>query len=153
MAEIGVVGNIQPQFLKTDSAWLEKRLPPSLLEFSYVWRTLLERGIVCAGGSDAPIEFPSPFLGMHAAIFRHTFDSTPDQPKVFRSEQCLTLEQALYCYTIGGAYAQCSEKWCGQLQPGFTADFIVIDQDIIADPTLLSSVKVEQVYVAGKRKL
>ena len=65
-----VVANIQPQFLTTDARWLNDRLPPSLLTHAYAWRSLLIAGVHCAGGSDAPIEEPSPWEGMHAAVFR-----------------------------------------------------------------------------------
>ena len=32
---------------------------------------MISMGIHVAGGSDAPIEKPNPFEGLHAAIFRH----------------------------------------------------------------------------------
>ena len=31
---------------------------------------MLAKGVVCAGGSDSPVEPLSPLLGMHDAIFR-----------------------------------------------------------------------------------
>ncbi len=51
MVAMGVVADVQPQFVLTDSAWVDRRLPAPLLPFAYAWRTLLARGIVCAGGS------------------------------------------------------------------------------------------------------
>ena len=51
MVAAGVVADVQPQFVLTDSAWVDRRLPAPLLPFAYAWRTLLARGIVCAGGS------------------------------------------------------------------------------------------------------
>ena len=70
MKELNVVADIQPQFATTDCRWVDDRLSPSLQQYAYIWRTLKEGGIRCAGGSDSPIEVPSPFEGMHAAIFR-----------------------------------------------------------------------------------
>ncbi len=37
---------------------------------------MLQEGVHVAGGSDAPIEHPNPFMGMHAAIFSHDRQGT-----------------------------------------------------------------------------
>jgi predicted amidohydrolase YtcJ len=55
MRRAGVVADVQPQFVTTDSVWAEKRLPPHLLKYAYCWKTLLKYGIAVAGGSDSPI--------------------------------------------------------------------------------------------------
>lgn len=68
MVSQGVVANIQPSFVPTDSMWVEKRL--SDLQYGYAWKTLIQNGVVCAGGSDAPIETHEPLVGMYDAIFR-----------------------------------------------------------------------------------
>lgn len=68
-----------------------------------MWKTLLEEGIPCAGGSDAPVELPTPLIGMHDAIFRRGVDA--DDSDAYKPEQCLTFAQALDLYTVGGAYA------------------------------------------------
>lgn len=59
-------------------AWIGSRVSPSQLEYSYVWRTLLEQSVLAdgsdssclrvAGGSDAPIEVPNPFTGQLAVV-------------------------------------------------------------------------------------
>jgi predicted amidohydrolase YtcJ len=49
MAKLGVIANIQPQFVHTDSLWAEKRLPEDLLKYSYCWKTIIQKGIVAAG--------------------------------------------------------------------------------------------------------
>ena len=83
MVSQGVVANIQPSFVPTDSMWVEKRLclfqfasvfmmclRLSDLQYGYAWKTLIQNGVVCAGGSDAPIETHEPLVGMYDAIFR-----------------------------------------------------------------------------------
>ncbi|KAH9111792.1 hypothetical protein LEN26_013388, partial [Aphanomyces euteiches] len=92
MASLNVVANIQPSFVVTDATFASKRLPVELLPYSYCWRTMIKAGIVCAGGSDAPIETSNPFQGMYDAIHR----SAPlDDP-----QECLTFTQALQLYTL-----------------------------------------------------
>lgn len=51
MKEYGIIANVQPQFVHTDSLWAEKRLDPELLKYSYAWKTLLEQGITVAGNT------------------------------------------------------------------------------------------------------
>jgi predicted amidohydrolase YtcJ len=49
MKKYGIIANVQPQFVHTDSLWAEKRLHPDLLQYSYAWKTLLDRGVVVTG--------------------------------------------------------------------------------------------------------
>ncbi|CAH1795169.1 unnamed protein product [Owenia fusiformis] len=154
MKRLGVVANIQPQFVNTDGAWLNDRLAGSLLEYSYVWKTLLENGIHVAGGSDAPVESPEPFLGIYDAIFRHVGTRGANSP-VHRPDQCYSLKEAVDLYTKGGAYATHREGNLGQLSQGYFADFVVMDdnEDVCEDPRRFLTAKAAEVWVAGKRKL
>lgn len=70
MRKQGVIANIQPPFVPTDTSWLHLRLPKPLLEYAYVWKTLMTEGIICAGGSDSPVENWNPFWGIYDAVFR-----------------------------------------------------------------------------------
>ncbi len=47
MKELGIVANIQPQFVPTDARWAAQVLPEELLNWSYPWRTLLHQGDLC----------------------------------------------------------------------------------------------------------
>lgn len=145
----GVIANIQPSFTITDASFARKRLAPSVLAYSYCWRTMLARGIVCAGGSDAPIETCNPFQGIYDAIYRHK----PGQPHdVFLPDEALTFAQALALYTTNGAFAASEETRLGQLAPGFLADFVVLRRDVSTDhDALLDPDVVESVYVQGSR--
>ncbi len=149
MKKMGVIASIQPPFVTTDSQWVEQKLGETeRLKYAYAWKTLIENGIYVAGGSDAPIESPAPLPGLHSAIFRHN-----PQGKVWKSEECLTFNEALKIYTEGGAYAIKEEKSLGRLEKGYKADFIVVDKDVSSNPELLKETKVEQVWVNGNRKL
>lgn len=152
MQNMGVIANIQPQFVTTDSAWVEKRVVPELLPYCYSWKTIMERGIVAAGGSDAPIEDADPMAGIHAAIFRYK----PDGVTKWREAECLSLEQALHIYGPGAAYALGAdeEKLIGKIQPGCAADFTILDMS--ADPKVnaesFKTAKVSSVWVAGQEQ-
>lgn len=110
----------------------------------YCWRSLLQAGVWCAGGSDAPVELPFPLLGMYDAMVRaarpegggageRERDASKQQP--FLPEEKLPFSAALWMYTIGGAHAAGREHELGCLRPGFLADFVVLSRDVSADPT------------------
>jgi N-acyl-D-aspartate/D-glutamate deacylase len=92
---------------------------------AYGWRTQLTHGAVLAFGSDAPVEMPNPFWGLHAAITRQRADGTPEDG--WHPEQRLTLREALRAYTQGPAFAAGMEDRLGKLAPGYLADLLVLD--------------------------
>lgn len=146
MARNGVIANVQPSFVPTDMAWVQRRLSPSHLEYAYCWRTLMQRGIVVAGGSDAPIESCNPFTGLYDAIFRK--DS---QGRVFRESECLTFAEALCTYTINAAKAAgpAAEAVFGRLEAGFAADFVLCDEEVLSNPEKLLNLTPRLVVVGG----
>ena len=84
MARLGVTASVQPAFLASEEAWLEKRLGPDRIHRAYPFRTLLDAGVPLLGGSDSPVELPAPETGINAAVVRHGI--APDE--------ALTREQA-----------------------------------------------------------
>ncbi|KAF1321904.1 Metal-dependent amidohydrolase 3, partial [Globisporangium splendens] len=149
MRDQGVIGNIQPSFAITDASFARKRLADDMLTYSYCWKKMLSTGIVCAGGSDAPIETCNPFQGIYDAIYRHK----PGQPQdVFLPDEKLTFEEALEIYTKNGAFAAMEETRLGQLAPGYLADFVVLQQDVTQDhAALLAPDLVKSVWINGKK--
>ena len=61
------------------------------------------------------------------------------------------MEQAVYAYTQGAAYAEFAEVRKGKLVPGQYADFVVLDRDItrIAASEVLTT-RVLRTVVGGK---
>jgi hypothetical protein len=82
-----------------------------------------------AFGSDAPVESPNPFWGLHAAVTRRRSDGSPD-PAGWYPAQRLTLTEALHGFTIGAAYATGMENRLGKLAPGYLADLLILDTDL-----------------------
>ncbi|ETK73448.1 hypothetical protein L915_19621 [Phytophthora nicotianae] len=117
--------------------------------FSYCWKRMLDNGVACAGGSDAPIETCNPFQGIYDAIYRHK----PNRPEdVFLPEEQLSFHEALALYTKGAAFAAMQDNVLGQISPGFYADFVVLRKDVSEDhAALVMPDLVEGVWVAGKK--
>lgn len=134
--------------------WLKNRLHPSQIEFAYAWKTLLRSNVYIAGGSDAPVEHPSPFRGIHDAIFRSNYRrTTPAKdgaPTVFREDEKLSFAEALWSYTIGGAYAAGCEDKLGRIEVGYVGDMLLVDPTILDHYERLHDIKPYAVFIGGQ---
>ncbi len=146
-AQLGVIASMQPSHLLTDMAWAGQRLGPERSPYAYAWRSMLDHHIPLAFGTDYPVESISPFRGLYSAITRQNETGT----QTFHPEQRLTLAEALYAYTQTSAYAEFRETQKGILAPGFLADFIVLDRNLLtATPQQILHTKVLRTVVAGR---
>ncbi len=149
LAQLNVVASMQPihatsDMLIADRYWGERSA------LAYAWRTQLQHGAHLAFGSDAPVESPNPFLGLHAAVTRRRSDGAPG-PEGWYPEQKLTLHEALAAYTRGAAYAANAEDRLGKLAPGYLADLIVLEQDpFICPPDDLLTMQSSATMVGGE---
>ncbi|MEW5795498.1 MAG: amidohydrolase [Candidatus Zixiibacteriota bacterium] len=139
---LGIVASMQPSHCPADIAMVRRYWPDQSAN-AYVFRTVLDKGIPLAFGSDAPIEPLDPIAGIAAAVRR----ANPGSRDIFHPEQRIYATEGLQAYTVGSAYA-CGQEDCrGRLLPGYPADFVVLDRDItriaparIYDTTVLATV-------------
>jgi predicted amidohydrolase YtcJ len=132
LAQLGVIASMQPihatsDFLAADRSWGARAIS------AYAWRSLLDQGTHLAFGSDAPVESPNPFWGLHAAVTRRRADGSPGADGWY-PEQRLSLAEALAGYTTGPAFAAGQEGCLGRLAPGYYADLILLEQDPFTCP-------------------
>lgn len=127
LAELGIVASMQPIHAISDMHMAD-RYWGKRAELSYAWRTQLNNGARLAFGSDAPVESPNPFWGIHAAITRKK-PSGSEGAAGWYPEQTLNRSQAFEAYTRGPAYTSGLEEKQGRLMPGACADLIVLDRD------------------------
>ena len=131
-AELGVIAGMQPihctqDIVAADANWGARA------RLAYAWSTLLSSGAVLAFGSDAPVETPSIMEGLYAAVARRRADGYPG-PDGWYPEEKLTIEEAVYAYTMGAAFSAGEEASKGSITPGKVADLTVLDRDIFAAP-------------------
>lgn len=127
LAELGVIASMQPIHATSDMIAAD-RFWGARARYGYAWRELLYLNTPLAFGSDAPVDSPNPFWGLHAAVTRRRADGSPG-PEGWYPDQRLTRLEALQGYTTGAAYAAGMENRLGQLSPGFLADLLVLDVD------------------------
>jgi len=148
MARLGVVASMQPTHCTTDHDLVDRLLAGHQV-LAYAWRSLLDAGVPLAFGSDAPVEDPDPFQGLHAAITRLTSAGVP--PGGWQPEQRLTPSEALAGFTHGPAFAACQENRKGSLTRGRLADFVAVDTDpLTADPEQIRTTRVLATVVGGE---
>jgi len=149
-AELGVIASMQPQHATADIELVEQYWAGERIAGAYAWRKLLKSGARLAFGSDAPVEALNPLLGIHAAVTRRRPDGYP-RPRGWRSEECLTVDEAVRGFTIEAAYASGEESLKGSLAPGKLADLVILSRDIFAiPPTDIAETQVEATMFDGR---
>ncbi len=132
LGKLGIIASMQPIHATSDMLVAQKYWGERV-DLAYSWRTQLDAGAILAFGSDAPVEAPNPFWGLHAAVTRRRPDGTPGV-QGWQPEQRLTMREALEGYTVGAAYAAGLEDQLGRLSPGLFADLIVLEKDPFTCP-------------------
>jgi predicted amidohydrolase YtcJ len=131
LAPLGLVASVQPLHIADDMVMVD-RACGERARWAYAFRSLLSAGTVLAFGSDCPVAAPDPLWGIHAATTRRRRDGTPQGG--WHPEQCLSVAEAVWAYTLGSAHASGRSAHLGSLTPGKLADLIVLDRDIFAIP-------------------
>jgi hypothetical protein len=145
--DLGVIASVQPSHLLTDMNWAESHIGPARAQHSYPWKEFEDNGVRLAFGTDFPVEPITPFRGLYAAVTRKNEAGT----KEYYPEQKLTIDHAIYAYTIGAAEAEFAEDKKGRLQPGMLADLVVLDRDITkVAPAEILKTRVLRTVVGGK---
>ncbi|MEX2144115.1 MAG: amidohydrolase [Anaerolineales bacterium] len=149
LGRLGLVASMQPLHATSDMLAAEKYWGERV-QYSYGWKSQLDAGAVLAFGSDAPVESPNPFLGLHAAVTRRQVDGSPG-PHGWLPEQRLSLAAALAAFTFGPAYLSGMETKLGRLAPGFLADLLVLDEDPFSiDPHELHHLQPKATMLGGE---
>ncbi|KAH9028940.1 amidohydrolase 3, partial [Lactarius hengduanensis] len=137
IGRLGVIASVQPTHATSDMSYAESRLGPDRIKGAYAYQKLLQVSPAkrLPLGSDFPVEGINPLLGFYAAIARLSPEGTsPHGPGGWYPAEALTRVQALRGMTRDVAYAAFAEHTRGQLAPGFAADFVVLDRDIVQVP-------------------
>ena len=120
------------------------------LKSLYPYRTILNSGAGLCFSTDAPATswaVPSdPFPNIKSAVTRTAYDGTD-----LGQDERVDIETAIILYTKKAAEA-CGFADLGQLSPGYSADFVILSEDIFtADPDRIDRIKAEATYICGEK--
>jgi hypothetical protein len=148
-ASLGVIASMQPTHCITDKRFAEKRIGTERSRGAYAWRRLLDAGAMLAFGTDYSVEPLAPLEGIYAAVTRK--DRRGEEGDGWFPDQKLTMEEAIYYYTYGSAYAQFMEDRKGLLKEGYLADMVLYQDDFtVAPEDEIMLAKVAYTIVGGK---
>jgi predicted amidohydrolase YtcJ len=155
LPRLGVVADIQPDWLYLDTRTLVAQFGYDRLRYFQPLRSIFRAGGIAGGGSDHMQKIGSlrsinpynPFLGMWIAVTRKAkgYDGR------LHPEEALTREQAVRFYTRNNAYILFREHEVGSLEPGKLADLVVLDRDILTCPVdEIREIRPMATYLGGK---
>ena len=131
-ADLKVIASMQPSHAIGDLHFAHKRLGVDRLDNAYTWRSLIDLGVVIAGGSDAPVEIGDPRIEFKAAIGRKDLDGYYQD--YWNLDESVSREEALYLFTKWAAYSVFEEDIKGTIEVGKLADLTIFSKDLMVIP-------------------
>ena len=124
-----IIPSVQPTHATSDMYWLYDRIGKKRANLAYAYKDLLDKSGVIPFGTDFPVENISPIMTFYSAVVRKDLDGYPTNG--FQMENSIGRGDALAAMTIHGAYANFEENEKGSIEVGKSADFILLDNDLI----------------------
>jgi len=148
-AKLGVIASMQPTHCISDKKFCEKRIGAERAKGAYAWKSLADAGATLAFGTDYQVEPLNPMEGLYAAVTRK--DRLGEEGEGWHPEQKIKMEEAIKYYTLGSAYSQFMENRKGMIKPGFLADIVIMDKDLMTIPeNEIMKTKVDYTITGGK---
>jgi predicted amidohydrolase YtcJ len=150
--QLGVVASMQPYHADPSKNLFEmwaKQIGPERAGHGWPWASIQRTGGRLAFGSDWPVVFLDPRLGLNMAVNRTTVEGEPRGGWI--PNEGLTVAQAIKGYTSGSAYAEFADDQKGALRPGMLADLTVWDRDLLSIPSSeIVQAQVQATIVGGE---
>lgn len=160
MGEHGIIANVQPLWMNDNEVMCA--------EMSYVfgkeqharfypYKSFVDAGVVCAGGTDFSVTLPDPMAAIQIAMTRKVvstddswYERCKDLPAMNPAE-CVALNDIVKTMTINVAYQLHLEEVTGSIEVGKSADMIVLDGDLENTPVEdICKLRVVQTIIKGK---
>jgi predicted amidohydrolase YtcJ len=130
MAQLGIWAIGQPRyFWDAGDAWLAA-LDEARVHRLQPYRELIDAGVRFALSSDAPVASYRPLDTIASALRRMTVGGAVIGPR-----QALSIDEAIRACTLDAAASLHADDRLGSLEVGKLADVVVLDTDLLRDPT------------------
>jgi len=157
--KLDIYPQIQPAFLFKGQRWAPKLLGKERLKYVHAWGQLVNAGLCCMAGTDAPIEGMKPVNNIYACVVRKDLEGNyyngekmvSSGESCYRPEEKISVHEAIMMLTVNSAYGTFEEDVKGSVEPGKFADFVVLSDDpYIIEPEKIKDIEVEMTIVGGK---
>ena len=145
--QLDLIVSVQPAFIYTGGEDVVELYGSKRAESMKPMRTLLDKGVTVCIGTDSPCSRTfMPQYTLYTAVTRKTRNGF-----VLNEDECVTINEALRCYTYNAAYAAFQENLKGSIEVGKLADFTVWSHDLYTiPPETLLEMEVEMTIVGGE---
>ncbi len=144
-----IIPSIQSTHATSDMYWAKDRLGEERVKHAYAYKDLLTQNGIIALGTDFPVEGINPINTFYAAVVRKDNNGFPETG--FQMDNAISRQEALKGMTIWAAIANFEENEKGSLEVGKSADFVILNNDIIeTKEENILSVKVVQTFINGE---
>ena len=131
-AALRITASMQPVHLYNDMETANLHWG-SRCRYAFPLASLLSNGTKLIFGSDAPVESPNPFWGIHAATARCKRGKDPRETAWIPDER-ITVMEALQGYVRVPHWQSGQDATLGRLEAGYKADLVVLDHDPLTFP-------------------
>lgn len=164
MADLGVIASMQPSWPLYDGFAENFGIPALGRERvlnQYPIGRIRRAGVTVASGTDFPVlTVLNPFIGIQVGVTRKNPKTAPDYeaykdiicgPDENQTIDCMSLDEMIESYTCSGAYELFLEHITGSIEPGKSADLLVLDRNLdTTDSMELEFTKIEQCIFKGE---
>ena len=144
-ARLGVGIVTQPGFMPELGVQMRQAMGPTREGSIHRHRSLLEAGVLAGGSSDRPVA-----TGVPLEIIQSMVQRLDAEGVVVGPDERVSVDQALWSYTVGSAQVTGTAHERGQLTPGMLADYVVLERDPMAvDIEEMSQIPVLATVIGG----
>lgn len=164
MAEQEVIASMQPSWPVMDSFSEYCAIPllgKDRVLNQYPMGRIKRKGVTIASGTDFPVlTIINPFIGIQIGITRTVPKSSPGYeeykgivcgPEGNEMIDCMSLDEMIDSYTFSGAYEMFLEDVTGTIEPGKSADILILDRNLDNTDTMdIEFTKIETLILKGE---
>ncbi|MCZ6498873.1 MAG: amidohydrolase [Gammaproteobacteria bacterium] len=128
MADYGIIAAINPANLYFEGASFLRNVGAKRMARHTPYRTLRDAGVRMACGSDYPNNPPDPWVGIYHMVTRQM----QNDDRIYGQDETVSLQEALACFTIDGAFLTYDDDVRGSIEPGKYADLVILEGELMS---------------------